>query len=134
MQAINHVKSFFCAIRILVCLFVQLIQLKFKFLQNISHFYNNIFAFHKHVFIIYVLSFNNLNIIVRPHIIFIIIAYNHNLHFIIHCKKNKTPKVIVQFISSLSSTTKISHKLEHKIHYRSLWFSVLLKTSIPIIA
>jgi hypothetical protein len=36
-----------------------------------------------------------------------VISYNQNLHFIIHCKK--TPKTMIQFISSYSDTTKISH-------------------------
>jgi len=69
----------------IVCLFVQLVEVKFKFPQNISHYYNNIFAFHKHVFIISILSLNKLNIVVHSHIRFIVTAYNHNLHFKIHC-------------------------------------------------
>jgi hypothetical protein len=35
--------------------------MKFKFLHNISHYCNNKFSFHMHMFTIYVLSLNKLN-------------------------------------------------------------------------
>jgi len=38
-----------------------MVEVKFKFLQNISHYCNNIFAFHMHVFTIFVLNLNKLN-------------------------------------------------------------------------
>jgi hypothetical protein len=76
-----------------------MVEMKFKFLQNISHYYNNIFAFHMHMFVVFVLNFNKLNIRTHSHIIFVIIAYSQHLHFKIHFKK-KTPKIKVQFISS----------------------------------
>jgi hypothetical protein len=39
------------------------------------------------MFTIFVLIFNKLNIIIHSNITFMVIAYNHNLHFIIHYKK-----------------------------------------------
>ncbi len=100
--------------------------MKFKFLQNISHYYNNIFAFHMFMFTIFVLSFNKFNITIHSNIRFMVIAYNQNLHFRIHYKK--FPK---QYYNSfhLNLTLKEIHtKDEHRIHYRSLCFSILLKT------
>jgi hypothetical protein len=60
--------------------------MKWKFLQNISHYCNNKFAFHMHMFTIFVLSLNKLNTTIHSNIIFVVIAYNHNLHFKLHCK------------------------------------------------
>ncbi len=65
----------------------DLLEVKFKFMQNISHYCNNIFAFHMPMFIISILSLNKLNITIHSNIIFMVIAYNQNLHFRIHCKK-----------------------------------------------
>jgi len=65
----------------------NLVEVKFKFLQNISHYCNNRFAFHMPMFIIFVLSFNKLNITIHFNIKFMVIAYNQNFHFIIHYKK-----------------------------------------------
>jgi len=45
-------------------------------MKNISHYYNNIFAFHMHMGIIYVLSLNELNITIHSIIRFMVIAYN----------------------------------------------------------
>jgi hypothetical protein len=53
-----------------------MVEMKFKFLENISHYYNNIFAFHVHVFTICVLNFNKLNTIIHSNIGFMVIAYN----------------------------------------------------------
>jgi hypothetical protein len=53
-----------------------MVEMKFKFLQNISHYYNNIFAFHMHMFTISVLSFNKLNITIHSNIRFMVITYN----------------------------------------------------------
>ncbi len=92
------------------------------FLQNISHYYNNICTFHVHMFTTFVLSLNK----------FMVIAYNHNLHFIIHCKKFQ--KQDYNSFHHNRILQKIQTKDEHKIHYRSLCFSVLLKTWIQIIA
>jgi hypothetical protein len=64
-----------------------LVEVKFKFLQNISHYCNNIFAFHMLMFIIFVLSLNKLNTTIHSNIIFMVITYNQNMHFIIHYKK-----------------------------------------------
>jgi len=66
---------------------MSLVEVKFKFMQNISHYCNNIFAFHKHMFIISILSLNKLNNTIHSNIISIVITYNQNLHFRIHCKK-----------------------------------------------
>jgi len=63
-----------------------LVEVKFKFLHNISHYYNNKFAFHMLMFTISVLSFNKLNTTIHSNI-FMVITYNQNLHFKIHCKK-----------------------------------------------
>jgi hypothetical protein len=64
-----------------------MVEFKFKLLHDISHYYNNIFAFHMPMFIIYVLSLNKLNIAIHLNIIFMVITYNQNLDFIIHYKK-----------------------------------------------
>jgi len=55
---------------------VHMVQVEFKFLHNISHYYNNIFAFHMHVFTIHVLSLNKFNITIHSNIKFMVIAYN----------------------------------------------------------
>jgi len=52
------------------------VEVKFKFLQNISHYCNNIFAFHMHMFIIYVLNLNKFNTTIHSNIIIMVIAYN----------------------------------------------------------
>jgi hypothetical protein len=64
-----------------------LVEVKFKFLQNISHYYNNIFAFHMPMFTISILSLNKLNNTIHSNIRFMVITCNHNLHFKIHYKK-----------------------------------------------
>ncbi len=64
-----------------------MVEVKFKFLQNISHYYNNRFAFHMHMFIVPILSLNKLNITIHSNIRFMVIAYNQNLYLKIHCKK-----------------------------------------------
>jgi hypothetical protein len=84
-----------------------------------------------HMFIISILSFNKLNNKIHSNIIFIVIAYNQNLHFIIHYKKLQK-----QYYNSLHhnlALQKIHTKTEHIIHCKSLCFFVLLKTSIQII-
>ncbi len=103
-----------------------MVELKFKFLQNISHYYNNKFAFHIHIFIIFVLSFNKLNTIIHSNIRFMVIVYNQNLHFRIHCKKLQK-----QYYNSFHHNlplSKIHTKDENKIHYKSMCLSILLKT------
>ncbi len=77
---------------------LYLIDLKFKILHNISHYYNNIFAFPMPVFTISTFNLNKLNTTIHSNIIFMVIAYNQNLHFIIHYKK--TLETRLQFISS----------------------------------
>ncbi len=83
-------------------------------------------------FIIYVLSFNKLNITIRSNIRFIVIAYNQNLHFKIHYKKLEKQDYN-SFYHNLT-LQEIHTKDEHKIHCKSLCFSVLLKTRIQITA
>jgi hypothetical protein len=61
-------------------LILHLIKMKFKFLQNISHYYNDRFAFPMPMFIISILSINKLNITIHSNIEFMIIAYNQHLH------------------------------------------------------
>jgi hypothetical protein len=99
--------------------------MKFKFLQNISHHYNNIFAFHMFMFIICVLSFNKFNITIHSNIRFMVITYNQNLHFRIHYKKFQ--KQSYNLFHHNLTLKEIHTKDEHKIHYRSLCFSILLK-------
>jgi hypothetical protein len=50
--------------------------MKFKFLHYISHYYNNIFTFHMHMFTIYVLSLKKINTTIHSNIRFMVIAYN----------------------------------------------------------
>ncbi len=71
-------------------------------MQNISHYYNNIFALHMHTFIVFTLILNTFFSIIHYNTRFIVIPYNHNLHFKIHVKK--IPKIISQFISSYFDT------------------------------
>jgi hypothetical protein len=56
-----------------------LVEVKFKFLQNISHYYNNKFSFHMLMFVIFVLRLNKLNTTIHSNIRFMVIAYNQNL-------------------------------------------------------
>jgi hypothetical protein len=107
-----------------------LVKVKFKFLHNISHYNNNKFAFHMHMFTSFVLSLNKLNIIIHSNIKFMVIAYNQNIHFIIHCKKLQ-----IQYYNSFHHNLilkKIHTKDEHRIHCKSLCFSILLNTWIQI--
>jgi hypothetical protein len=56
-----------------------MVEVKFKFLQNISHYYNNKFAFHMHIFTIFtifILSLNKLNTTIHSNIRFMVIIYN----------------------------------------------------------
>jgi len=46
-----------------------------------------------HMFTIHVLSLKKLNITIHYNIIFMVIAYNHNMDFIIHLKKNSINKI-----------------------------------------
>jgi len=79
-----------------------------------------------HMFIIPILSFKKLNITIHSNIIFMVVAYNQNLHFKIHCK-NLHKQDYNSFHHNL--ILQIIHtKDEHIIHYRSLCFYVLLKT------
>jgi hypothetical protein len=54
----------------------KMVEMKFKFLQNISRYCNNILSFHTHMFIIYVLSLNKLNITIHLNMRFMVIPYN----------------------------------------------------------
>jgi len=54
----------------------QMVEVKFKFLHNILHYYNNIFAFRMHMFTISILSFNKLNTTIHSNIKFMVITYN----------------------------------------------------------
>ncbi len=82
------------------------------------------------MFTIYVLSVNKLNIIIHSHIRFLVIAYSQNLHFRIHCKKLHKQEYN-SFHHNLV-LQKIHLEVEHKVHYRSMCFYVLLRTSIQI--
>jgi len=54
-----------------------MVEVKFKFLQNISHYCNNKFVFQMHMFIIFVLSLNKFNTTIHSNIRFMVIAYNY---------------------------------------------------------
>ncbi len=110
----------------------QMVKMKLKFLQNISHYCNNIFSIHMHMFIIHVLSFNKLDITIHSNVKFMVIAYNQNLHFRIHYK-NLHKQDYNPFHHNLI-LLKIHTKDEHKIHCKSMCLSILLKTSLKIIA
>jgi hypothetical protein len=77
----------------------MVVEVKFKFLQNISHYCNKKFAFHMPIFTIYVLSLNKLTTTIHLNIRFMVIAYNQNLHFGIHYKKNFRNKITIHFIT-----------------------------------
>jgi hypothetical protein len=64
-----------------------MVEVKLKFQQNISHYYNNIFSFHMFMFTISVLSLDKLNTTIHSNIRFMVIVYNQNLHFKIHYNK-----------------------------------------------
>jgi hypothetical protein len=108
-----------------------MVEMKFKFLLNISHYCNNTYAFLMPMFTIFVLNLNKFNTIIHSNIKFMVIAYNQNLHFRIHCKKLQKQNYN-SFHHNLI-LQKIHTKDEHKIQCRSLCFSILLKTSIQII-
>jgi hypothetical protein len=110
----------------------RIVEMKFKFLQNISHYCNNIFAFHMPMFTIFVLSFNKLNTTIHSNIRFMVITYNQNLHFIIHYKE--LHKQDYNSFHHNLTLKKIHTKVEHRIHYKSLCFFILLKTWIQITA
>ncbi len=102
-----------------------MVEVEFRFLQNISHYCNNIFKFHMHMFIVCIISLDKLNTTIHSNIRFMVIAYNQNLHFRIYCKKLQK-----QYYDSFHhnlTLQKIHTKYEHKIHCRSLGFYVLLK-------
>jgi hypothetical protein len=54
----------------------KMVKVKFKFLQNISHYYNNIFSFHMHMFTIFVLILNKLNTTIHSNIRCMVIVEN----------------------------------------------------------
>jgi hypothetical protein len=54
-----------------------------------------------------------------------VISYNQNLYFIIHCKQIQKQ---YSFHHILILQNKFTQQHEHQIHYRSLCFFVLLKT------
>jgi hypothetical protein len=77
------------------------------------------------MFTIYVLNLNKLNTTIHSHIRLMVIAYNQNLHFEIHYKKLQK-QYYNPFHHNL--TLQKNHtKDEHRIHYKSLCFSILLK-------
>jgi hypothetical protein len=108
----------------------RMVEMKLKFLQNISHYCNNKFAFHMPMFTIFVLSFNKLNITIHSNIRFMVITYNHNLHFKIHYKELQ--KQDYNSFHHNLTLKKVHTKVEHRIHYKSLCFFILLKTWIQI--
>jgi len=84
-----------------------------------------------HMFTILVFNLNKLNTTIHSNIKFMVIAYNQNLHFKIHCKKLQK-----QYYNSFHHNLilqKFHTKDEYKIHIRNMCFYVLLKTSLKII-
>jgi hypothetical protein len=73
---------------------------------------------------------NKLNTTIHSIMIFTVITYNQNLHFIIHYK-NYRNNIIIHFII-IWHYKKFTQRNEHKIHHRSLCFSILLKSWIQI--
>jgi hypothetical protein len=66
-----------------------MVEMKFN---SCKIFHNTVikkFAFHMDKFIIPALILNILNIAIHYNTIFIVISYNQNLHFKMHCKKLK---------------------------------------------
>jgi hypothetical protein len=59
-----------------------------------------------------------------------VIAYNQNLHFKIHCKKLQ--KQDYNSFHHNLTLQKNHPKDEHRVHYKGLCFFILLKTSIQI--
>jgi hypothetical protein len=78
------------------------------------------------MFTISILSLNKLNTTIHSNIKFMVIAYNPNMHFKIYCKILQKQDYS-SFHHNLT-LQKIHTKDEHRIHYRSMWFYVLLKT------
>jgi len=107
----------------------RMVEVKFKVLHNISHYDNNKFSFHMHMFIIFILSFNKLNSTIDSNMKFMV-AYNQSLHFKIHCKSSKN-NITIHF-TIIWHYKKFTQWNEHRIHYRSLCFSTLLKSQIQI--
>jgi hypothetical protein len=103
-----------------------MVEVKFKFMHNISHYCNNKFAFHMLMFTISILSPNQHNITIHSNIRFMDIAYDQNLHFRIHYKKFQ--KQDYNSFHHNLTLQEIHTKDEHRIHCRSLCFYVLLKT------
>ncbi len=78
------------------------------------------------MFTILVLSINKFNVTKYFNIRFMVIAYNQNLYFKIHCKK-----LLNQYYNSFNHNLmlqKMHTKYEHKIHCKSMCFSILMKT------
>ncbi len=84
-----------------------MVEVKLNSCRIISHYCKNIFALHIHTSIISTLMFNTFNIIIHQNTKFMVISYNLNLHFRIHCKK--ILKTRLKFISSYYDTTKKTH-------------------------
>jgi len=53
-----------------------MVKMKLNFLQNISHYYNNKFAFHMPMFIISILNFSKINTTIHSNIRLMVITYN----------------------------------------------------------
>jgi ABC-type microcin C transport system permease subunit YejE len=103
-----------------------MVEVKFKFLHNISHYCNNIFSFHMHMFIIVVLHLNKLNTTIHSNMRLMVIAYNQNMYFKIHCKNSRN-NITIHFII-IWHYKKFTQTNERRIHCRCLCFSVLLKS------
>jgi hypothetical protein len=99
-----------------------MVEMKFKFLHNISHYCNNIFTFHMHMFTISMLSLEKPNTTIHSNVKVMVIMYSQNLHFIIHCKK--LHKQDYNSFHHNLTLQKIHTKDEHRVQYRSLCFSV----------
>jgi len=75
----NIWKSFVSIVRVVNLMFIyHMLEVKFNTIEvkYISHYCNNRFAFHMHMFTNFVLSLNKLNTIIHSNIRFMVIAYN----------------------------------------------------------
>jgi len=92
-------------------------------LQNISLYYNNIFAFHMHIFIVYALILHIFNMPIHWNTKFMVISSNQNIPFII---KNSKNKIAIHFIICWCYK-QFTQQYEHNIHCKSMCISIVLQ-------
>jgi len=107
----------------------ECVKMRFKFLQNISHYYNNIFSFHMHMFTILVLSLNKLNTTIHFNIKFMLlhITLEEKPHF----SSSVTKIYISEYIVKNSKNKIIIHFI---IYYRKFTQKMNIKFTIKVCA